>query len=192
MAFFIVSLAIISLLVFCLCLPLQISILLEIHEHFDLRIRFNWFFGWLSHKIEINNQKNREHKPVKKEVEGRLDWRSKLCDIFQIHGLRHRLWSLFKRLARNLKIKSIDADINYSLGDACYTGMCAGLLVPFLLLAERTFNGEIKIQPAFEEDLLFDGYLNSNLRIIPIAAIAPCLAFLCSPAAWHAGKIWMR
>ena len=192
MVFLIVLLVLISLLVLFLCLPLQILILAEIHGRLDLRVRFNWLFGLFSYEIRITDKKNKGYPKDEKEDKSEFTWFSRLYDTARIKGLGHSLWTLLKRLTRGVKIKSVDADVKYSLGDDYYTGMFTGLVIPLVLLLERSFISRIKIQPAFEEDLVMDGYLNGNLRIIPITVLAPCLAFACSPVAWRAGKIWMK
>jgi hypothetical protein len=192
LVFPVILLVLLSLLVLFLCMPLRILILAEIHGHLDLRVRFIWLSGLFSHEMRVAVKHNKKHRKDEKKDRGEFSWLSRAYDTARVKGLRHNLWTLLKRLIHVVKIKSIDADVKYSIGDDYYTGMCAGLLMPLVFLLERSFISRINIQPIFEDDLAINGYFRSDFQVIPIAIIAPCLAFACSPAAWRAGKIWMK
>jgi hypothetical protein len=193
--FLIVFLILLALVLILLCLPLEIELLAQFREHSSLRLRFRNFFCRISWEAGKERKCGREaEKKPGVDYLGRLE---KAFDVIQISGLWERLWLLLKRLFRVVKVISIDTDLRVSLGDDYYTGILCGLLLPVVLILNQQDNNDIKLQPAFEEDLILQGYLKTRAQVRPVEAALPCIAFIFSPAAWSAGqkligKRWKR
>lgn len=152
MLFLIVFLILLALVLILLCLPLEIELLAQFREHSSLRLRFRNFFCRIS--WEAGKERKRGREAEKKPGVDHLGRLEKAFDVIQISGLWERLWLLLKRLFRVVKVISIDTDLRVSLGDDYYTGMLCGLLLPVVLILNQQDNNDIKLQPAFEEDLI--------------------------------------
>ncbi|MCX6005441.1 MAG: hypothetical protein NT082_07215, partial [Chloroflexi bacterium] len=188
MTFLIIVLALVLLCVILLCLPLGILILADVHGSADVRVRFTYFFKLFAWGLHCTRKEKVETKATAASDIKRSSWVSRSYDLLQTEGLWHRVWTLLQRLRHGVQIVYVDADVKFSLGDDYYTGMLTGLLLPLVLFSEQWVNGDIKIQPAFEEDLILDGYLHGNLMVRPVKVLIPFIIFCCSRPVWRARR----
>jgi hypothetical protein len=184
----ITGLVILIVIIFLLALPLEIEVLALVHGHADLRVRLKLIYGLISWKL--NKARGPDSEPVI-QPEGKDDLAvfSNIYEAVQTRGIWEQIQLLLKRLSGHVKIRHIESDFKISLGDDHYTGMLAGLTIPLALILNQRFGADIRMVPAFEEDLVMEGYLKSSIGVRPVEVIIPCLAFLCSPSVRQVRKI---
>ena len=131
------------------------------------------------------------HKKVKPdEGSDRYSSLFRWVDIVQIDGLWNRLFILLRKVKGKIHIRNVDSEISVSLGDDYYTGMFSGILLPLTLILNNSAGNSINVQPVFEEDLIFKGYLTAGMRLRPISVIIPCLQFVASEPVRKQGTYW--
>ncbi|MDD5312254.1 MAG: hypothetical protein PHO26_04380 [Dehalococcoidia bacterium] len=188
----IIILALLLLCIFLLFLPLEILILARISGNTDVRIRITYFFQLLNWEFQLTGKKKNKPQARKGLEKKRSSWISRLYNLLQVEGLWNSIWTLITRLKKGVRIEDISADAKFSLGDDYYTGMMTGLILPLVLILGQSVKGEINLQPIFEEDLMLEGQLYSDILIRPIKVLIPCVMFACSPSFWRAGRKWIQ
>lgn len=180
MALLIVVLILVALIVLLLVLPLWIGLSASFHGSAVFSAKIIYFSGLFS--CELSTGRNGRKKQTMQASDGRSPYRTfRVIEAVQVKGLGDRIRLLAKDVARRVKVQSIQSDLKVSLGDDYYTGMLAGLLIPLVLYLNQRFNGDIVLQPAFEEDLFLEGDISGDLRVRPVQVLLPCLAFALSP-----------
>ncbi len=188
MTLIVIGLIVLAVIIFLLALPLEIESFVLVHGRADLTVRLKLIYGLISWRISrADNPKAEPTIPPKGKDD--LTVFSNIFEAVQTRGIWEQIRLLLKGLSGRVKIRHIDSDFKISLGDDYYTGMLAGLLMPLALFANQSFGADIRIAPAFEEDLIMEGYFKSAIGVRPIEVIVPCLAFICSPSVQQARKI---
>ena len=151
-------------------------------------VRLKLIYGLISWKLVQAGNPNSEPTIRPKDKDDFTVF-SNIYEAVQTRGIWEQIQLLLKGLSGRVKIRHIDSDFKISLGDDYYTGMLAGLLMPLALLVNQRFERDIRMVPAFEEDLVMEGYLKGTIGVRPIEVIIPCLAFICSPSVQQVRKI---
>lgn len=174
----VIILCIAALIILLLVIPVRVELRGSVHNHLDLKFRFKYLFGLITWETSGRSRKRKIRSET--GVAGEYSWLPRLYDVSRTEGL----WDTSRKLLRGLwgrvKIENIDVDLTVSLGDDYYTGTIAGFLIPVSLFVNRQFNTDIRLQPAFEEDLLIEGHVNIDWQAVPWAILLPCLAFIFS------------
>jgi hypothetical protein len=181
----VIVLIVLAAIFLVLLLPVYLEVSVAVHGSVDFRVRLIYFFRLLTWELggRRGTAKVRKIKVTK---------RPSLSSVFeaaQVEGLWERVGMLVKRLANAMKISSLESDITVSLGDDYYTGMLVGLALPLVIFLNEQFDYGLSLIPAFEEDLMLEGYLSGSLRVRPITVVAPITSFMLSRPVWHAGRI---
>ncbi len=191
MALLVIGLIILSLIVLVLVLPVSIEVTATFRGRVDIRLRVFYFFHLLCWELRKSTTKIQTVRPGERKQHG-YPIVLRIFKAIQVRGFMGKIWLLIKRLAAGAKIRDVESDIKISLVDDYYTGMLIGLLIPVLLLLNTQFSSRLKVQPAFEEDFILEGYLHGTVRMRPISALLPVTAFVFSLPAWRAGRVMVR
>ena len=87
------------------------------------------------------------------------------------------------------KIRELAVSIKLGLGDPADTALVFALIgstIPFLSLPSQY---QVRVQPSFSDEPVFDGYLHGVLRLRPIGLAWPLLRFVFSLAVLRVVKI---
>ena len=180
MALLIIAISVVAIVFLLLVQPLGIGLSASFHGGAIFRARIKYFFGLLS--LELSSGRKRRHKREDKDAGGEDGYGLyRVFEAVQVKGLGKSAWLLARRLARRVSVQSIQSDLSVSLGDDYYTGILAGLAIPLVLYLNQRYNGEIMLQPAFEEDLFIEGDISGYMQVRPFQVLLPCLAFALSP-----------
>jgi hypothetical protein len=174
----VIILCIAAFVVLLLVIPLRVELRGRVHNRLDLKFRFTYLFGLVS--WESSGKGAAQKVRVEGEAQDEYSWLPRLYNASQTDGLWESSWKLVRRLWGRVKIKNVDVDLNVSLGDDYYTGTIAGFLIPVCLFVNRQFATDIRLQPAFEEDLLIEGHVNADWQVVPVSILIPCLGFILS------------
>ena len=177
------SLAVLIILV--LCVPLNIAFRLDVDGRPRFRMRLVWLFGLVSKEITKAKKKPEEEsrvtegkrKPRKRKIKART-----ILEILRTRGLLKQLKRLLKDILRRLKIRDLAADITVGLGDPADTGLLFALIGPATFFLGSSRIHDIRVQPSFEDEAVFKGYLSGAVRLLPIQLVIPSLRFVFSLA----------
>ena len=176
------SLAVVIVLV--LCIPLDAVLHIDIHGRPKFQMRLAWLFGLVSKEITRAKKK----KPKEKKRKGRIKART-IFKILRTRGLlgqlRRLLWDIF----RQLHIRDLRVNFRVGLDDPADTALLFALIGPATFFLGSSQVHEIRIEPSFEDEVVFEGYLHGAVRLVPIQLATPILRFVFSLAAIRAVKV---
>ncbi|MBN1375575.1 MAG: hypothetical protein JXA01_05430 [Dehalococcoidia bacterium] len=191
MALLIVCLLILSLIILILVSPVYVETTAVFRGRADLSLKVHFIFHlfyWELKKQKPGTRKNRITESQRKSI----PVSSRLFRVVQISGLWDKIKLLYSGLAAGIKVRDVESDIIISLGDDYYSGMMIGLLLPLILFLNSRFSTRLELHPAFEEDLLIEGYLRGIFQMRPIMVLLPLAAFVFSRPGWKALCIMVR
>ena len=176
------SLAVVIVLV--LCIPLDAVLHIDIHGRPKFQMRLAWLFGLVSKEITRAKKK----KPKEKKRKGRIKART-IFKILRTRGLlgqlRRLLWDIF----RQLHIRDLRVNFRVGLDDPADTALLFALIGPTTFFLGSSRVHEIRIEPSFEDEVVFEGYLHGAVRLVPIQLATPILRFVFSLATIRAVKV---
>jgi hypothetical protein len=147
-------------------------------------MRLAWLFGLVSKEITRAKKK----KPKEKKRKGRIKART-IFKILRTRGLlgqlRRLLWDIF----RQLNIRDLRVNFRVGLDDPADTALLFALIGPATFFLGSSRVHEIRIEPSFEDEVVFEGYLHGAVRLVPIQLATPILRFVFSLAAIRAVKV---
>jgi len=86
------------------------------------------------------------------------------------------------------KIRELGANLRIGLDNPADTGLLFALIGPATLFLSPAFPHEIRVQPSFDAEAVFEGHLYGAVRLHPIQLAPPFLRFICSLATIRAIK----
>jgi len=171
------------LLLFLLCLPIELSVRAELRERRRLQLKFTWLFGLVNREITGKKEKRGEKKETGKSTKKRrrLDPRI-IFSIIQNKGLLPRLKTLVKDLFSRLKFRDLAADLTIGLGDPGDTGMLFAFIGPVTAFFGSSHRHRIAIKPSFDSEAVLHGDTKGTIKIYPVQLIPPFFKFVFSVA----------
>ena len=168
-----------------LCMPLDMVLHADVYGKPKFRLRFSWFFGL------VNKEVTRQEKEVKgKRKPGKRNRKSShVFKILRVKGLLRQFKNLIKDILSCFKIGNLEVNFRLGLGDPADTGLLFALITPATLLLSSSFPHQIRIEPSFADEAVFEGYSHGKVRLRPIQLIPPLLKFVFSPATLRTVKM---
>jgi hypothetical protein len=163
---------VVGVIVFLLSIPLELNFYLGVRERLDFRVSLGWFFGLV--KKEFGGQR----KQVKKSA-GR-GWT--FADLLRIRGLLPKVLRLLRDVFRRIRIRDLTVDFRIGLGDPADTALSIGFLWLPTFLFGLASPYSIRLEPAFDNGPVFQGYAHVVLRLRPIQLFPAIVRFGCSRA----------
>ena len=176
------SLAVVIVLV--LCIPLDAVLHIDIHGRPKFQMRLAWLFGLVSKEITRAKKK----KPKEKKRKGRIKART-IFKILRTRGLLEQLRRLLWDIFRQLHIRDLRVNFRVGLDDPADTALLFALIGPATFFLGSSRVHEIRIEPSFEDEVVFEGYLHGAVRLVPIQLATPILRFVFSLATIRAVKV---
>jgi len=150
-----------AVIILALCIPLDAVLRIDVHGRPKSQVRLVWFFGLVSKKRRI-----------------------KARTIFQIlrtRGLLKQLKRLLQDILKCLKIRDLRVNFRVGLDDPADTGLLFALIGPATFFLGSSRFHEIRVEPSFEDEFVFEG-------LVPIQLAIPFLRFVFSLATIRAAK----
>jgi hypothetical protein len=166
--------------------PLELAFQAEVPGKPRASFRLLWFFGLVGKGITGKGEQR--EKAVTKKPEKVKKRKRRFKDAFVVlrtKGLFKQFLVLIRDLLRCLKIKNLDADIRVGLGNPDDTGMLFAFVGPPVALLGSSVPCSIKVRPAFEDEVTFEGHARGKIRLRPIQLFPPVLKFLFSLATFR-------
>ena len=173
------SLAVAIILV--LCIPLDTVFYVDVYGRPKFQIKLAWFFGLVNKEITTGKKKPGKEKQA---AEGKR--KTNIKTVFQIlrtRGLLKQLKRLLKDIFKGLKISDLRVNLRIGLDDPADTGLLFALIGPAIFFLGSSRFHEIKVEPSFEDRVVFEGNLSGALRFIPIRMTMHLLRFTFSTPA---------
>ena len=175
------SLAVLIILVFCV--PLDMTFHMEAYGRPKFRMRLLWLFGLLSKELGKGKRKPEEKKRVAEGKPKRRKSRIRATTILQIlrtKGLLRRLGGLLRNTISRLSIKEFRANFRVGLDDPADTGLLFAVIGPATSFLNSSWHHQIRVEPSFEDEAVFEGYLYGTVRLRPIQLVPPFIRFVFS------------
>ncbi len=180
-----------GLIVFILCVPLDIAFRVDTHGKPKLRMTLTWFFGLVSK--EMIKEKKSEPKEKMAEVKRLAEKKRKrvgvILKMLRTKGLARRFLRLLKDVLSCSEITDFIVDLKVGLGDPAETGLLFGLVGPVTLFVRRSSRRQIIVQPVFDGEPVFECYSYVGVRLWPIRLVFPSARFVLSLGALKAVKV---
>lgn len=182
------------LLLIVLCIPLDIRFSLNTGRNQWCKIHLYWFFGLVHSDLrkKIDHPDAEPGEPSdKKNSPDKFDYNT-IIRIIRVRNIFPQAYHLIKGLIRSIQIKIFNMYLRIGLEDPVDNGYLFACIVPFQYLLSRNYK-DIDIQPAFENELVFDGDMTIRIRAFPILIAGNLLGFIfSSPGFKVIGILWNR
>ena len=174
-----------AVLIFVLCVPLNVTLRADVYGKPRFRLKVSWLFGLVRKDLKKGAKK------VAKESYKTETGKTKLRDIIKVlrtRGLLSQLKRLVKDVLSCFKIRNLFADFTVGLGDPADTGLLFAFVGPAASWLSSSLPCRIRVQPSFEDEGTLEGYSHGVVRLRPIQLVIPALRFAFSPAAMRTVK----
>ena len=171
-----------GLTIFVLCVPLDAALNIDTSVRPKFRLRLVWLFGLVSKEVK------REKKKPEKKRKRRIGFRT-ISRILRIKGLLRQVKNLVRDVIGQLKIRELAVNLKLGLDNPADTGFLfasIGSITPFLSLPSQY---QLRVQPSFYDEAVFEGYLHGVLRLWPIKLVRPFVRFVFSLATLRVVKV---
>jgi len=172
-----------GLIILVFCVPLDMAFHLEVYGRPKFRMRLLWFFGLVSKELGKGKKKPEEKKGV---AEGKPKRRKKrirtrtILKVLSTKGLIRRLGGLLRGILTCFRIKELEANFRIGLDDPADTGLLFAVFGPATFFLSSSLHHQIRLEPSFEDEAVFEGYLYGTVRLRPIQLVPPSIRFIFS------------
>jgi len=180
-----------GLTIFVLCVPVDAALNIDTSGRPKFRLRLVWLFGLVSKEVKREKKKPEEKKapPKKKPKKKRRIGFRTISRILRIKGLLRQVKDLVRDVIGQLKIRELAVNLKLGLDNPADTGFLfasIGSITPFLSLPSQY---QLRVQPSFYDEAVFEGYLHGVLRLWPIKLVRPFVRFVFSLATLRVVKV---
>jgi len=175
------GLAVLIILVFCV--PLDMTFHMEAYRRPKFRMKLLWLFGLVSKEL---GKRKREPEEKKRVAKGKPKRRKRgirartILQILRTKGLLRGLGGLLRDTIRRLSIKEFRANFRVGLDDPADTGLLFAIIGPATFFLSSSCHNQIRVEPSFEDEAIFEGYLYGTVRLRPIQLVPPFIRFIFS------------
>ena len=174
----------VGLIILVLCVPLDAVLSMDASGRPKFRLRLVWLFGLISKEVS-REEKKPEEKLKKKRGIGLRN----TLKILRTRGLPGQLKDLVRSLLGQLKIKELAANLKLGLHNPADTGLLFALIGSTTSFLSLPSQYQIRVQPSFYDETVFEGHLHGVLRLRPIKLVGPFMRLVFSLAALRVVKI---
>jgi len=150
----------------------------DVYGRPKFRLRLSWLFGLVSKEVTKGKKKPEEKKKV---AEGKRKLRRRgsrvILRILRTKGLLRQLKRLLKDVISRLNIRNLVVNLKIGLDNPADTGLLFALIGPVISFLNLSLPHEIRVQPSFGDEAVFEGYSCGRLRLLPIQLVMPFLKF---------------
>jgi len=165
---------------------------MDVHGKPAVRMRLAWLFGLVSKEVSPAKRKPEEKKRVIKDrrgLGGRARQAKAILEILRIKGLLKQFKSLLRGVLSCAEIRELGANFRVGLNNPADTALLFAFIGPAMVFLESFFPYPLRVQPSFDDEAVFDGYLDGAARLRPIKLARPLLGVTFSLVTIRALKI---
>lgn len=182
-----------ALTIFALSVPLDMIVRASVNGRSGFRMKLVWLFGLVCKEIGAGKKKPGEKKKkIVKEKHKHRESKRRMENIFEIlrtRGLLRQLKALIKDVLGCFEIRDFIADFRVGLCDPADTGLIFALIGPAIFKLGSSSAHQIRVEPSFEDEAVFECYSQGVVRLRPIQLAIPFLRFAFSPATIRVLKV---
>jgi len=178
-------------MVLVLCVPLDAAFNVDSSGRPRFRVRLEWLFGLISKEIGREEKKPEEKKVVTREKPKKkrgIGFRT-ILRILRTRGLPRQMKGLVGGVLGQIKIRELAVNLKLGLDNPADTGLLFALIGSTTSLITLPSRYQIRVQPSFYDEAVFEGYLHGVLRLWPIKLVRPLMRFVFSPAVLRVVRI---
>ena len=169
------------LLLFILCVPVNMFLNADMSGKPTFRLRLSWLFGLVSREIPWEKGKPAEkERAVKVRKKRRWGDASIIFSILRTKGVLGRFKELLKDIFCCFNLRELVADFKIGLGDPADTGLLFAIIGPATVFLGSSHRHQIRVEPSFSDDATLQGYSHGMVRLHPIRLVPPFLKFIFS------------
>ena len=167
------------LLLFVLCVPLDLVLHADVYGKPKVRLRFTWLFGLVSREVAREKKKKPKEKKIaaKAKKKHRRGSARVIFSILRTKGVLRHIKELLKGVFSCLKFRDLIADFKIGLGDPADTGLLFAIIGPATAFLGSSRLHQLRVEPSFGDDAVLQGYSNGTVRLRPIQLVTPILKF---------------
>jgi hypothetical protein len=173
----------IALTVFIFLIPIDMTFSVERYGKTQTRLRVLLLFGLL-HK-ELGKKK----KAVAEKKRKRQPGFKTIFEILRTRGFSRKIANLLKEVVKSIRIKEVSAYFRIGFENAADTGFLFSILGPVVSLFNNFTRCSVRLEPSFNDEVVFEGYFNGKVRLQPIRLISPFARFVFSRPALKVMKV---
>jgi len=174
----------VGLIILVLCVPLDAALSMDASGRPKFRLRLVWLFGLISK--EVSREKKKPEEKLKKK---RAPDFSTILKILRTKGLPRRITTLVRDVLGQFKIRELALNCRLGLDDPADTGLLFALIGSTTSFLSLPSQYQIRVQPSFYDETVFEGHLHGVLRLRPIKLVGPFMRLVFSLAALRVVKI---
>jgi len=166
--------------------PLELVFNARVPGKPSVRFKLLWLFGLVGREMVGREKPKEKAAPEKPKLKKKKKRRFK--DIFVLlrtKGLLKQFQVFIRDLLRCFKIRDLNADIRVGLGSPDDTGQLFAFIGPPVVWLSSTLPFRVNVQPAFEDEAIFEGHARGKVRLRPIQLLIPIVKFLFSIATFR-------
>ena len=175
--------SLVVLIILILCVPIDMSFRMEVYGRPKFKMRLVWLFGLVNKELGRKKREPDENEKVPEGRTKRTKWRIKARTILQIiktKDLIRHLGNLLRDIISRLKIKDLSANFRIGLDDPADTGILFATIGAATSLINSYGYHQIRVEPSFEDEIVFEGNLCGTIRMSPIQLTPPFMRFIFS------------
>ncbi len=175
----IVLLSFAALVIFCLSLPLEIAIRLDLNDKARFRLRVLWLFGLVKREVRWEGGA----ATMTGLLQGGAapgNFTRVFTSAWRVKGLPERLFRLLKSCFKGLRLKEFVARLKLGLDNPADTGLLFAYLSPLVLMGLFP-HCDIDLEPSFEGDAIVRGYLSAVVNVRLAGILLAVAGFVLSP-----------
>ncbi len=174
----------VGLIILVLCVPLDAVLSMDASGRPKFRLRLVWLFGLISKEVSREKKKPEEKLKKKRGIGFR-----NTSKILRTRGLPGQLKDLVRNLLGQLKIKELAVNLKLGLHNPADTGLLFALIGSTTSFLSLPSQYQIRVQPSFYDETVFEGHFHGVLRLRPIKLVGPFMRLVFSLAALRVVKI---
>ncbi len=178
----IIAAIVVGVIVLLLSIPLDVSLRLRIGEQPPFGFGLRWFFG-LVKKDFAGKKRDGEKKRADLRKAGKKPKVRRgrgVLGLVRFADFLPDIWRLVRGILRRVRIKSLSADLAIGLDDPADTALVVASLWTPILLMFPSHAHAVRLQPSFDDGVVFAGHACMELRLRPIRIVPPIVRFGCS------------
>ena len=175
--------SLVFLIILVLCIPVDMSFHLEAYGKPKFKMKMVWLFGLVNKELgrkkkESDGEENTtESRPkrTKRTIKAKT-----ILQIMKTKGFLRSLVNLLKNIFSHLRIKDFSANFRVGLDDPADTGILFATIGAATSVLSSLGYHQIRVEPSFEDEVVFEGDLCGTIRLSPIQLAPPFIRFVFS------------
>jgi hypothetical protein len=163
--------------VFLLWIPVDLVVCFATDRRPRFRAEVQWWFGLVKKDLK-GRKRRREEEADRRQGAGWIESRGRLIfRLIRVKGFVRQVVRLMRESIRHMRIRELHVICRVGLGDPADTGFLFSLVGPFVFLLGRSLSYELRVEPVFGTEPVFETDSLVNIRVRPISLVPSVARF---------------